>query len=183
MELYQVYQFAISHPIIKNTVLPALIASISTFISNYYLYKRAKIKINNQAEKIKYEMQRKYLFMEMRTTQLFKIYPELFSKFKDAESAILTLKFPIQGHLIPQSLDVKKAEDILIIANNFLAYNLLFLSNDIAADSMKLKNLFVKCLYCEDKTQSIQLYKQLEENIESLKMKMKKELESGLNIN
>lgn len=163
----------------KYSVLAHIAIGTVSMFCTYLLNKRAQIKINEAAEKIKHDLQRKYLYTEIRAAQLFSIYSKLFSKFKAAESIIFQLRGPVNRQRPPVQADIDKASNVLIIANDFLAYNLLFVTETTADIAIRLKDLMGECLWCEDEDRAKQYFSQVEQELGLLKDQMEKEL--GLN--
>lgn len=72
------------------TIITSVIASVVTgILYNFLLYKWAQISINKEAEKIKHEMQRRYLYIEIKTKNLLEIYPKLYRLLREAGSLIV----------------------------------------------------------------------------------------------
>ena len=70
-------------------LLSALIIGIGKIILNR-ITKKAKIEINKEAEKIKFEIQRKYLLTEIRTRNLLEVYPKLHDSVHAAAGPYVT---------------------------------------------------------------------------------------------
>lgn len=156
--------------------------NIIIFIINCFilwLNTQQKFKLGKEIEGYKHLLQKEFLKAEIKTTQLFSIYPEMFSKFKKAESAIYELKGPVNRQREVTANDKKNAENIFISANNYLVYNLLFLSSKTAELAENLTDIMSKCLYCENADESIKYCSQMREAINLLMIQMQKELEAN----
>lgn len=138
------------HPLLTNGVMIAIGGFFLTFLGARQ-NKKAQIEINSAAEKIKFEIQRKYLLTEIQTRNLLEIYPKLYDTVLDAVSplagyfnTIVTkvtriqkegkepefyqLKSLLENYFEPSfgNLDFKE----LTIFNNYHASSALFISEN-----------------------------------------------------
>ncbi len=105
LSLIETYQLT---PVING----AIFAIFTGVICNYLLYKRAVILINKEAEKIKFEMQRNYLHLQIRTKNLYEIYPKLYQLLREAGSLYIIFE------TINRKIIEKQANDTLITAED-----------------------------------------------------------------
>jgi len=149
----------LEHPLLTNGIMIALGGAILTFLVNRQ-NKKAQIEINSAAEKVKFEIQRKYLLTEIQTRNLIKIYPKLYDTLLGAASpiagyfnTILTkvreiqnqgkeleshqLQSLIENYLEPSfgNMDFKE----LSIFNNYHASSALFISESSNEIIKKIK--------------------------------------------
>lgn len=152
-----------------NLILGAIVA---------YFAQKQKWKIDKAIEQYKTALQMEFIKSEMKAKQLFSIYPEVFSKLQNAESTIYQLKGAIQRLRPVTAIDIKEAENILILANNSTVHNALFLSNTVYEFALELISIMGKCLYSEDDKEAIEFSLIMSKKIEKLKKQMQKELEA-----
>lgn len=77
----------LEHPLLTNGVIIAIGGLFLTFLGTRQ-NKKAQIEINSAAEKIKFEIQRKYLLTEIQTRNLLEIYPKLYDSLLEAVSPL-----------------------------------------------------------------------------------------------
>lgn len=77
----------LEHPLLTNGVMIAIGGLFLTFLGTRQ-NKKAQIEINSAAEKIKFEIQRKYLLTEIQTRNLLEIYPKLYDSLLEAVSPL-----------------------------------------------------------------------------------------------
>ena len=66
------------YPYIPFIIEKFVISLLFYVLTVFFIQKRAKIAINKEAEKIKYEMQKKYHHLELKTRSLVDIYPKIY---------------------------------------------------------------------------------------------------------
>ena len=64
-------------------LLPIICPALSFLVTNW-AYRRNTIKVNNEAERIKYEMRRRYMHLEIKAKNLLEIYPKLNQLIREA---------------------------------------------------------------------------------------------------
>lgn len=105
--------------------IPASIAAISAFISTRQARKLAK-----EVENYKHQLQTEFLKAEIKTTQLFSIYPEMFRKIKYAEGEFFKVYGQIKRQRNINQNDIYNAFNIGNEARDYLYANLLFISEE-----------------------------------------------------
>lgn len=69
----------LERPLLTNAVMISVAGFVLVLIGNWQ-NKKAQIEINAAAERIKFEIQKKYLLTEIQTRNLLEIYPKLYDR-------------------------------------------------------------------------------------------------------
>jgi hypothetical protein len=118
--------------------------------------------------------------VEMRTTKLFNIYPIMFAKFKAAQTAALILKGPVPRSRQINEQDIDKATKIFTDANDYLAYNMLFLSGEVRKLAIAAKDALGALLFgIPSEKEAAESYREVERRIDLLEERMRKELHNN----
>ncbi len=133
---------------------------------------------NKAVESYKHELQRKFIKAELRATQLFQIYPEMFSMFKKVEGYLVEIRGGLERKRPVSDRDMNEAGDVLSKANNYLAFNMLFFSFAVKKISIEVKDLFANSLYASDNGEGEKIYKLAVAKLDELEKEMGKELDN-----
>lgn len=110
--MYEWAQDLINFILRPENIASWVVGLLITVLTNYYLHKRSQIKINEEAEKIKYEMQRKYLQFQIKTKNLLETYPKMYQLMR--ESGSLVVVFDTINKKIDE-IPLEKRNDIKVI--------------------------------------------------------------------
>jgi len=131
---------------------------------------RQKFKLDKEVEKYKNELQVEFLKSQLKINRLFTIYPELFKNFKESEASLVRVEVLRKQNRSLPDFELKSAEADLIKVNNYLAFNMLFLSSAVSQSAIELKDSMAKYL------NSANTFDEIAQKIDTLENQMKKEL-------
>jgi hypothetical protein len=132
-----------------------------------------QIELEKEVGKYKNQLLVECLKAQLKTTQLFNVYPEVFKKLKELEGALARLDvLNKQKKQIPEA-ESKSAEKYFINFSNYLAYNLLFLSEGVSEKAIKLKDQIGHSIYPSDNSVE---FDEIAKGIDLLESQMKQEL-------
>ena len=100
-----------SHQFIAVVIIGILFGSGAGGIITLWINRKNQIKINKEAERIKYEMKRQYMYTEIKTTNLLEKYPKLYSLMLQAPWLIPAIILSVQEKICERDLsdfDIKE---------------------------------------------------------------------------
>jgi hypothetical protein len=147
---------------------------------NYRFITRKKIELDKQIESYKHELQISFLKAQMKTTQLFEVYPELFAKIKQAYGIL----FLAYGYINPsRETDTQKHTELLCNdADSFFNIKLLFISEPVQNHCNAILNSMVKLRFSQFQNDTKTIFNELSQEIKALEIQMKKELSESSSI-
>lgn len=182
-----------------------LMVQLTIALLTYYYNFRYKSWLEKQVEQYKHKLQVEFIKAEVRTKQLFSIYPSLFAHFKALEGELFLLKaveekekkaphaeekVPIKrvgnnehAEEIVNNIDTSASEkeaarDAFVKANNYCMYNLVFLSKEVAALGLELIELFRTCINSKTDIKP-EIWDNIKHHIQLLEDQIRKELSSA----
>jgi uncharacterized protein Yka (UPF0111/DUF47 family) len=104
----------------------------------------------------------------------------MFAKFKAAQTAALILKGPVPRSRQINEQDIDKATKIFTDANDYLAYNMLFLSGEVRKLAIAAKDALGALLFgIPSEKEAAESYREVERRIDLLEERMRKELHNN----
>ena len=131
---------------LSENLVSIIVAFIPTFISGIFAFisTRQARKLDKEVEKYKHQLQTEFLKAEIKTKQLFSIYPELFRKIKYAEGEFSKVYGPIKRQRNINQKDIDNAFNIGSEARDYLYVNLLFISEPTKLFVNEIFDVFCK---------------------------------------
>ncbi len=156
----------------------SLLSAISTIFSGgfaLYVYCQ-KVSLTKKVEQYKHQLQKEFLKAELKTTQLFNIYPQVFKKIKISEGKL----FVIYDARIKKQRQISEADEnnawtIVTDARNFFYENMLFISQDVEKLTENVFQSFYS-INTEDGISNEEIFDDIQQKIISLQIQMQKEV-------
>lgn len=109
-----------SHQFVTSAIIGMLFGTGSGGVITLLMNRRNQIKINKEAERIKYEMKRQYMYTEIKTRNLLEKYPELYSLMLQAPWFIPAIIMSVQEKIHERDLSDSEIREIIKLG--FMAF-------------------------------------------------------------
>jgi len=155
--------------------LSIAINTFIVFINQYFLQKQ-KNALDKKMEKYKHQLQAEYLKTEIKTKQLFIIYPEIFAKIAWARGELLKIYGSIKRQRPIEKRDMDVAWETCNEGRNYFNVNLLFISQEVEQLAGAVFVSMAKFSRPMDEEEKQQVFNAIEAKCKLLEDQMKKEL-------
>jgi hypothetical protein len=168
--------YMIHHPVRIQLIVACigLISPVISWLGQWYMNHKHVIKVNEHVERLKHDLSMAALKAESYTKNIYSIYHKLFTLLVMADSQIFLLGFYVRNNVnINEKEENTQCAKTVKEANDYLYFNLLFISEKVRAKAEEVFDLLNECL---NDIKSTQISKKLKVKMGELRIEMQKEL-------